>query len=184
MASWQDIHIETERLVLRPPQAGDFEPWAALLADARSARFLGGPYPREVAWRRFLEKTGAWVVQGYSVFSVIEKSSGRWIGRLGPWVPEGWPGSEIGWALLPDAWGHGYATEGAKATIDYAFDVLGWERVIHTIDDANSASQHVARRLGSIPGDVVRMPPPLDVSLRVWGQTRAEWRQSRKRGNL
>ena len=87
---------------------------------------------------------GAWAMQGFAMFSIIEKSSGRWIGRLGPWVPEGWPGTEVGWGLLRDAWGKGYATEGATAAIDWAFAHLGWSEVIHTIGPENVASQAVA----------------------------------------
>lgn len=174
-----DIRIETERLILRPPQADDFDAWASLLADEQSARFIGGGCSRPVAWRRFLGKTGAWLIQGFSMFSVIEKASGRWIGRLGPWYPEGWPGPEVGWALLPDAWGRGYATEGATAAMDYAFDVLGWDEVIHSIHAENTASQNLARRLGSSVRGPVRMPPPIDESLDIWGQTRDEWRLRR-----
>jgi RimJ/RimL family protein N-acetyltransferase len=88
-------------------------------------RFIGGPQVRSIAWRSFVSVTGAWVIQGFSMFSVIEKSSGRWIGRLGPWVPEGWPGAEVGWSIIPDAWGKGYATEGAAASMDWVFDHLG-----------------------------------------------------------
>ena len=73
------------------------------------------------------------------MFSVIEKASGRWVGRLGPWQPEGWPGTEVGWGLARDAWGKGYATEGAAAAIDWAFDALGWDDVIHCIDPGNAA---------------------------------------------
>ena len=42
---------------------------------------------------------GSWHATGFAMFSVIEKSSGRWVGRLGPWMPEGWPGPEVGWAI-------------------------------------------------------------------------------------
>lgn len=178
--SWQDIRIETERLVLRPPQAVDFDAWATFLADARAVRFLGGVRSRPEAWRRLLEKTGAWAIQGFGMFSVIEKSSGRWIGRIGPWQPEGWPGPEVGWALLPDAWGRGYATEGATAALDYAFDVLHWDRVIHSIDPANTPSARLAQRLGSVRQGTAQMPPPIDVPLDIWGQTRAHWQASRK----
>ncbi|HET7266554.1 MAG TPA: GNAT family N-acetyltransferase [Oleiagrimonas sp.] len=170
-----DIHIETERLILRPPRAEDFDPWAVLMADERSARFIGDVQPRAVAWRTFLTIAGAWAIQGFGMFSVIEKSSGRWIGRLGPWQPDGWPGTEVGWGLLPDAWGRGYATEGATAAMDYAFDVLGWSEVIHTIDPANAPSQRVAQRLGSRRLRSARLPPPIDEPVDVWGQTRREW---------
>src|SRR3546814_17538372 len=60
-----------------------------------------------------------------------------------------WPGNEVGWTFHRDAWGKGYATEAATAAMDYAFDTLGWDRVIHCIDPDNLASQRVALRLGS-----------------------------------
>lgn len=83
--------------------------------------------PRSLAWRAFMTMAGAWYLQGFAMFSVIEKATGRWIGRLGPWYPEGWPGTEIGWALVRDSWGRGYATEGAAAAMDWAFSTLGWK---------------------------------------------------------
>lgn len=43
----------------------------------------------------FTLEAGAWTIRGFSMFSVIEKDSGQWIGRLGPWQPEGWPGTEV-----------------------------------------------------------------------------------------
>ena len=79
------VRIETDRLILRPIQAEDFEGCAILMGDAENARHIGGPQPRAVAWRGFLSMAGAWAIQGFGMFSVIEKSSGRWIGRLGPW---------------------------------------------------------------------------------------------------
>ena len=105
--------LETSRLLLRPPAFDDFEPWAALLADPEAARFIGGAQGRAAAWRNLALMTGAWALQGFSNFSVIEKASGRWIGRAGPWHPEGWPGPEVGWAFDRSAWGRGYATEAA-----------------------------------------------------------------------
>ena len=56
--------LETERLILRVPQLGDFERYAALLADEEACRFIGGHMPRPAAWRRFLQMPGAWAVQG------------------------------------------------------------------------------------------------------------------------
>ena len=82
------------------------------------------------------------------MFSVIEKSTGRWVGRLGPWMPDGWPGTEVGWAIARDCWGRGYAPEGAQAATQWAFEHLGWDRVIHCIDPANVASTSVMRKLG------------------------------------
>jgi RimJ/RimL family protein N-acetyltransferase len=120
---------------------------------------------------------GAWAVQGFAMFSVIEKSSGRWVGRVGPWYPDGWPGTEIGWGIVSDCWGRGYATEAAIAAIDWVFDVLGWTEVIHVIDVDNAASQAVARKLGSRKRSRGRLPAPHESALvDIWGQTREEWR--------
>ena len=107
-----DVRIETERLLLRPPRAEDFEPWAEFMADPEAARWIGGPLSRAMAWRGFLTVAGAWEIQGFGMFSVLERDTGAWVGRLGPWMPEGWPGPEVGWGIVRSRWGRGYATEG------------------------------------------------------------------------
>src|SRR5215468_9834689 len=104
--------LVTERLVLRPPQAEDFAAWVAFSEDDETMRFIGGKQSRSGAWRSLCIVAGAWTVTGFSMFSVIEKATGRWVGRLGPWQPEGWPGTEVGWGLVREVWGRGYATEG------------------------------------------------------------------------
>jgi RimJ/RimL family protein N-acetyltransferase len=175
--------IETDRLILRLPQAQDFEPWAAFAADEPTMRHLGGTQPRSVAWRGLCTVTGAWTIEGFSMFSVVEKVSGLWVGRLGPWRPADWPGSEVGWGIARDHWGKGYATEGAAAAMDYVFDVLGWNDVIHCIDPANLGSQAVAKRLGSTLLRQGRMPAPYDEPVvDIWGQTREQWRARRTAG--
>ena len=172
-----DIQIETDRLILRPIQMEDFPRWAEFMADEKSAQFLGGAQTSAAAWRGFMTMAGAWHLTGVSMFSVIEKSSGLWVGRLGPWAPLDWPGTEVGWGLHPYAWGKGYAVEGAAAAIDYAFDVLGWDDVIHCIDPDNTPSQRLAERLGSRNLGPTQLPPPFDaVRVDRWGQSREEWR--------
>ncbi len=168
--------LETDRLILRPPSPDDFDAWAAFAADEEANRYLGGAQPREIAWRTMCVMTGAWVVRGYSMFSVIEKETGLWVGRLGPWRPEGWPGTEVGWGVIRERWGRGYAVEGAAAAIDWAFGHLGWTEVIHTIDPGNTNSQNVARKLGSSILRHAVLPPPLNDSVDVWGQSREQWR--------
>ena len=169
--------LETERLRLRPPCAEDFDRWAELMADPDAARFVGGQMSREQAWRNMCIVTGAWTVRGFSMFSIIEKATDRWIGRGGPWQPEGWPGKEVGWALDRSAWGNGYATEAAARCMDWAFDALGWDEVVHTINPANAASIRVALRLGSQLRGPTRMPPPFeDIEVDLYAQDRRAWR--------
>jgi RimJ/RimL family protein N-acetyltransferase len=172
--------LQTDRLVLRPPGPEDFEPWAAFSADEETTRHLGGVQARSAAWRGLCQMTGAWTIEGFSMFSLIEKASGRWVGRLGPWRPADWPGTEVGWGIVREHWGKGYATEGATAAIDYAFDVLGWDEVIHCIGPANVNSQNVAKRLGSAWLRKGRLPPPYDeFEIDIWGQSRAQWKARR-----
>lgn len=172
--------LETDRLVLRPPQREDVAAWLAFSADEEVMRHLGGVQTPAVAWRSICSAAGAWSLSGFSLFSVIEKASGRWIGRLGPWRPEGWPGNEVGWSLTRDVWGRGYASEGATASLDYAFDVLGWTEVIHCIDRENAPSIKLAQRLGSRMLRQASLPLPSgDVAVDVWGQSRDDWRARR-----
>jgi len=169
--------LETDRLLLRPPKAEDLDGWAEMMADEEAARFLGGAQPREVAWRGLASMAGSWALMGFGMVSVVEKASNKWVGRLGPWQPEGWPGTEVGWGLHRSAWGKGYATEGSVAAIDWAFDNLGWDEVIHCIDKDNLGSIRVAERLGSIRRGQTRLPPPYETqSVDVWYQSREQWR--------
>jgi RimJ/RimL family protein N-acetyltransferase len=173
--------LHTPRLLLRPPDIADFEPWAAMMADIEAARFIGGVQAPSVVWRGIAAMRGSFELVGYGMFSVIEKASGRWIGRIGPWRPHGWPGAEVGWGLSRDAWGKGYALEAAIACMDHAVDALGWGDIIHTIDPANAPSIRLAQKLGSTLRGPVRMPPPFEASnAEAWGQTAEEWRNRRR----
>lgn len=173
--------IETERLLLRQPHLEDLDAWAEFAADPECMRFLGGVQGRSAAWRAMMCMAGSWQLQGFAMFSVIEKESGRWMGRIGPWMPADWPGTEVGWGLSSAAQGKGYAIEAATAAIDWAFDTLGWSEVIHCIDPENVPSQRVAERLGSRLLRRVTMPAPYDTMIiDAWGQTREQWRARRQ----
>lgn len=175
--------IQTDRLILRPTSLDDLPRWIELMGDPQASKFIGGPLTPQETWRALMGMAGAWTLTGVAMFSVIEKATGLWIGRLGPWRPLGWPGDEVGWSLHPDAWGRGYAVEGATAAMNYAFDVLGWDDVIHCIAPDNHASARVADRLGSTNRGPGRMPPPFqNIAVDLWGQTRDQWR-ARKAGS-
>ena len=73
------------------------------------------------------------------------------IGRLGFLNPEGWPGFEIGWTIARAHWGKGYAIEGARRALEYAFTELKREHVISLIRPGNQGSIKVAERLGEKP---------------------------------
>lgn len=141
--------LETERLILRLPQAEDIDAWAKLMEDVAASVFIGGPVDRIGSWANLCLMRGAWEIEGFSNFSVIEKATGRWIGRAGPWSPPGWPGQEIGWAFLRNVWGQGFAKEAALATMAWARQELGWRDIVHIIHPDNLRSIALAKAIGS-----------------------------------
>lgn len=163
--------IETDRLVLRAPKRGDYEPCAAFLTSDR-ARFVGGPLDRNLAWRAMCHLTGHWVHRGFGMFIFHAKGDPTPLGMTGPWFPEGWPEHELGWSVWnAAAEGKGLAFEAANAARDYAWSVLGWTSAVSYIDPANDRSIALARRMGATldesatsPGDgdalVFRHPAP------------------------
>ena len=168
--------LETPRLLLRPPEPSDFPRYAEFAADPVTMEHLGGVQHEADAWRAFAGFIGAWQLTPAAMFAVVEKSSGQWIGRIGPWMPHLWPVREVGWGLLRAAEGKGYALEAAVASIDHVFNALGWDRVDHLIADANTRSQILAERLGSERGEEKQMPGSLaEHQVRAWGQTREQW---------
>lgn len=173
--------LVTRRLILRPPGPEDLEGWAMFHADPDTMRYLGGVQPRSAAWRGLCGMAGSWHIRGFGMFSLILRDTGEWIGRVGPWQPEDWPAPEIGWGVRREFAGKGYALEAAVASMDYAFDVLRWDRVIHCIDPDNAGSIALAKRLGAVNEGPTRLPAPYeDAPVDAWAQTRDQWQQNRK----
>ncbi len=141
--------LTTERLTLRGWREEDLDAYAAIAADPEVMRFMGGPLDRADTWRQIAVFVGHWQLRGHGLW-VVERD-GELIGRVGLIRPEGWPGLEVGWLLGRDAWGHGYATEAARAAADYAWRKLGAQELISLIAPDNVPSQRVAERLGMRP---------------------------------
>jgi RimJ/RimL family protein N-acetyltransferase len=131
------VTLESPRLILRVPTEADLDGWAGFEADARATRFFGGPKNRGQAWEMLASNAGMWSLRGYRLFSVFERASRQWVGRVGPWKPEG-ATAEIGWAILASPWGRGCATEDAAATINWVIDHLHWTEIAHCIDTVSA----------------------------------------------
>jgi len=142
--------LSTERLLLRPFRNADLEEYAKIFSDPEVVRFLGDgkTLSRADAWRQMAVILGHWELRGYGMWAVEEKQSGALMGRIGFWQPEGWPDFELGWTLGREQWGKGYATEGARAALRFAFEELDREHVVSLIHPENRASIRVAERLG------------------------------------
>lgn len=166
------VVLVTARLILRPTSSEDFDAWADFSSHPETMRFLGGPQSRPIAWRAFVTMAGCWSLYGFGMFSMIHRATNRWIGRIGPWRPEGWPGNEVGWGIAHEFEGQGYAFEAAEAAINWAFATLGWDEVIHCIPAENVRSRALAQRLGSTYRGRTVLPPPAGTEVEVWGQRR------------
>ncbi|GAA3586658.1 GNAT family N-acetyltransferase [Amycolatopsis ultiminotia] len=146
---------ETARLRLRPFTVADADSLAALHGDPRVMRFLGDgrPEPRrvvETATLPALLSEYRTLPPGHGCFAAEERGAGfvGWF-SLRPAASAGLTGgTEIGYRLLPAAWGRGLATEGARALVRMAFAELGAERVVATTMTVNHGSRRVLEKAG------------------------------------
>jgi len=171
------IRIETDRLILRPMEPRDVDAHIAMMTNPATAQYLapgGKPRARADEWRAAACYIGHWQIRGYGFFSVDEKETGEWIGRVGPWMPEGWPGIECGWSICAEHWGKGYAPEAAVAAIKWTFEKFpDLPRIISVIDPGNANSQAVAHKIGEEKsGEIFEF---WDYKLDVWAADRTAW---------
>jgi RimJ/RimL family protein N-acetyltransferase len=168
--------IETERLKLRQWRSNDVVANTAMLSDPNTARFIaadGKPVTTELAgWRNAAIMAGHWALHGAGMFVVEEKTSGKFIGRVGPWFPPGWPGFEVGWGIAREFRGKGYALEAARASIDWCFTTFELDEITHCIDCENAPSEAVARRLGA---ERAREIDLFGHAAHVWVTSRHRW---------
>lgn len=170
------VELKTARLMLRPPQRQDFERYADLRANEAACRFIGGPCGRHEAWRTFLQLGGSWFLQAFGPFSVLDQTSGRWLGYAGPWYPQGWPCPEVIYALHPDCQGLGLAREALAVVTDWAFTQQGWENISHFIHPDNIASQRLAAHLGAQNQGPGQLPEPWQaMPFDIWRLSRQQW---------
>jgi [ribosomal protein S5]-alanine N-acetyltransferase len=144
--------LETPRLILRPFQAEDIGRLAELMANRDFMRFSLGPYTRDQT-QSVLQKFLTWNQNGLpSQFAVVLRENNNVLGYCGflhhPEVPDE---IEIGYRLDPAYWNRGLITEAARAVRDYAFIDLKLPRVISLIHPENSPSRRVAEKIGLMP---------------------------------
>lgn len=164
------MQIETERLLLRKPRMEDAEALLDFVGDPVTMRWIGSePGGLAVATEHLERWLRCWEANGIGPFVVVLENDGRLAGRVGPlvWNARTWETSslagagddaevELGWALPRAHWGHGYATEAARAVREWMYDAHGLERLISLIDPENTRSVRVAEKLGAEPTETVR----------------------------
>lgn len=151
------LETETERLRMRQWKSSDFEPFAQYFTLEDQARFIGGACARPDAWRRMATIIGHWTIRGFGFYAVDEKETGHFVGCIGLWMPEGWPELEVGYWLMPEAQGKGYATEAVRHVRLLAKQHLGANEIVSYIHPQNIASQMVAERVGAFHEETINL---------------------------
>ncbi len=163
--------LETERLLLRPLGMADLDDFVELHEDPEVARFIQ-PLERPQAEERLRDVECEWAERGHGVFAVLDQISGRFVGRTGLKYWRQFDETEIGWVLRRDTWGHGYATEAARACLDWGFSALTVPYLTAMIAPDNMASIRVADRLNLVP---LRNDVLLDREVVVYARSRDDW---------
>ena len=146
--------IVTERLVLRALHLSDFDAYAEHMADPVAMKHMTAAFDRRTAWRMFATLTGAWNLTGAGWWALQLRDTGEVVGFVGAFFRETQLGKggeadlEIGWSVLQKFWRKGYAKEGARAALEYAFAHHTFRRVIAHVDPPNIASIGVCRAIG------------------------------------
>jgi ribosomal-protein-alanine N-acetyltransferase len=144
--------LHTERLLLRRWTEDDRETFARINGDPEVMRYRFKPLTREESDRLLDVIEAGFDTNGFGQWAVERKGDHRVIGFVGLDVAESdapfRPLTHIGWHLARDAWGHGYATEGATAVLDFVFDAIGLSEIVAHTTTPNERSQAVMRRLG------------------------------------
>lgn len=138
--------LKTERLTLRAPAAEDLDAYARFFADAEASHFYGGPLRRDQAYGALCRDIGHWALKGFGKF-VITRDRAT-LGGCGIVHPEGWPGHELTWWLLPEARGTGIAKEASHAVLAWARGGLGRDMVETHFRDENTAALRLTETLG------------------------------------
>jgi len=170
--------IETDRLLLRKPRLDDAPVFAEMLRDAEVMQFIGGVTDEPAA--DILERWHArWSANGVGPFVLVRRKDERVLGRAGlvVWDTSVWRNctraeagehaqDELGWALLREHWGRGYASEGALAVREWAWREAGVGHLVSLIHPDNAPSRRVAERLGCVRGERVTLEE--GVACDVW----------------
>ncbi len=144
------MHIDTDRLYLRPMTMRDVDDLFALHADPDVRRFMRA-FDREEAIQRLEVDERDWVEHGHGLFALLASDDGRFLGRIGLKYWPQFDEAELGWVLRREEWGHGYATEAARACAEWGFREFDYPYLTAMIRAENARSIRVAERLGMTP---------------------------------
>lgn len=141
--------LETERLFLRRFNENDIDAVFAMRRDADLMRFIREPQTNRTEAENWVKLVSSrWETEQFGFCAVIEKSSNRFAGWCGLWRLKETDEVEVGYALIKDFRGCGYAKEAAEAFLVYGFEMLNLREIVAVARPENRASRRVMERLG------------------------------------
>jgi len=144
------VHIDTDRLYLRPTTIHDIDDLLALHSEPEVREFMP-PFDRDELVDRLRHYDEEWREYGHGMFVLLASDDGRFLGRIGLKYWPQFEEAEVGWVLRREEWGHGYATEAARACADWGFREFDYPYLTAMIRADNTRSIRVAERLGMTP---------------------------------
>ena len=147
------VPLATERLVIRPYRADDATALHEVFGSPEAMKWTPSPPSKDVAeTTQRLARTMAFTARqppGMGLWAVELKDTAEFLGQVGLFPVEGkGPEVEVAYELAPRVWGHGYATEAARALVDYGFGELRLRRIVALILPDNARSRNVASKCG------------------------------------
>ena len=148
--------LETPRLTLRPFAIDDIPAYAGIRSDPDVVRYLPGGAAAAadadaIAAARIPDFIEHWREHGFGLWAAVERASGRLIGHCGLLRLEDFDAVEVLYMLDRPAWGRGFATEAARASMDYGFRTVGLDRIVALVLPENRASARILEKLGMTP---------------------------------
>jgi RimJ/RimL family protein N-acetyltransferase len=144
--------IETERLILRTWVKEDAAPYFQINQDPKVTEFLPGPLTMEQVKDFIPAVNSHGDKHGYTLWACCLKQTGELMGFIGlnytEWKSHFTPAVEVGWRLGSQYWGKGFATEGAKASLEYGFKQCGLKEIVSFTVPANIRSIRVMEKIG------------------------------------
>ena len=146
--------FKSKRLEFRNWKKEDLVEFAKINADLEVMEHFPKPLTKNETLSFILRLQNHYKKNGYSYFATEILETGELIGFIGlayqDYETDFTPAVDIGWRLKKSAWGNGYATEGAKKCLDFAFNKLKLEKVISTYTVKNSKSENVMKKIGMV----------------------------------
>lgn len=143
--------VDTDRLLLRIPEGADAAPLCSIHEDPQAIGRVQLAAPRgglPTAWRNIAYMVGHWQLRGFGEWTVVEKATREVIGRVGFSYPDGAEAPELGWIIRSDRWGQRFASEAARAALDWIWLNTPIPFAVSRIACDNIASIRIAQSLG------------------------------------